>query len=377
MKPLNPIQAAVRRSGIVDPKRRAEDGDTLIEVLMTLIVMSICVVALIVAFSTGISASVDHRNLSANDTVLRSIEEAAFYQIQQSPNLLYKSCAQASDYSTITYGAPTGYTVTMNPVTYWQGGTTFNSTCVVNGPQLISLTVTNPNGSNPVPILFVVDGLGGAPASSLTLASVSPNSGGQGVTFEQLTLTGTGFVSGSKVLFVGAGVQVLSTTYVTPTTLNASISLATATAGPSTVTVQNPDGTSSNAVNFTVTAADPGLHISAISTTMGDYPPDAHNTTWDAVVTVFVENGSGTPVANVVVTGNWSTFKIGHTGASTITCTTDSTGSCGVDDGWTDQFTAGSSTPAVFTVSNLVLTGDNYTSGINNPSCACGSVSAP
>ena len=107
---------------------------------------------------------------------------------------------------------------------------------------------------------------------------------------------------------------------------------------------------------------------------------DSPNTTWDAVVTFFVVDGNNTPVSNVVVTGTWNTTKPSFT----TTCTTDSTGSCGVDDGWTDQFSAKGSIPAPPTVTftltagtGLSRSGYTYTSGSNTPACGCGSVSAP
>lgn len=359
-------------------ERYGENGDTLIEILMTLIVLSIAVVAIIIAFATGISASADHKNLAANDVLLRQAAEAAFYQIQQQPTPLYTSCAQVSDYSAVDYGSlPTGYSVQMTSVQYWDttvSPATFDGTCAVDSPQLISLKLTNTVTSSSATTTFVVDNLGGAPVTPMSCCSVNPNTEVQGSVNQILTLTGTAFASGATVTFtstvtgLSTGITVNSATFVNSTqfTLNVSVS-PTATVGSYTITVTNPGGASkTSGPIFTVTQSTlTGLHVSSMVTNLGDNPPDPHDTTWDARVTVYVENGNNQLMSGVTVNGSWSV----STNQYTTSCVTDQTGSCEVADGLIDQFppapggTPSSVTWTIFTsgsTAGLVKTGYTY-----------------
>lgn len=54
------------------PERRNEAGETLLEVLLALIILSLASVALITAFGTSVKASAEHRNLAGFDAVLAS-----------------------------------------------------------------------------------------------------------------------------------------------------------------------------------------------------------------------------------------------------------------------------------------------------------------
>ncbi len=130
-----------------DESNSSEAGDTLIEVLMTLVVASLCVVAFLVAFTTSISASAEHRKLVSLDTVLRSVSEQALSQIQQQPNPLFASCATPATYSGIGFNLPAGYTSTITSVEYWNGAS-FGPTCTTGSiaPQLIGVSVSGPLG---------------------------------------------------------------------------------------------------------------------------------------------------------------------------------------------------------------------------------------
>src|SRR5580692_9152734 len=71
----------------VSEKGRDDRGDTLIEVLMALLVLSLCALAVMIAFSTSISASQQHRDLATANIVLASASQQAIAQIQQNSNL--------------------------------------------------------------------------------------------------------------------------------------------------------------------------------------------------------------------------------------------------------------------------------------------------
>ncbi len=149
---------------------RSEAGDTLIEVLLALVVLALASVALILAFSTSISASADHRRLATANIVLDSTSQELISAIQS--NLTYfTSCSLWTAPNTpTTYfessldpnllveptsyeSTPKGpYTATIEQVMYWDNVTsspqygTFTSTCAIDVPEQITLEVTDPNG---------------------------------------------------------------------------------------------------------------------------------------------------------------------------------------------------------------------------------------
>lgn len=377
-RPLS--RAAAGRHIHAERGRHTENGDTLIEVLMTLIVLSIAVLALIIAFATGISASVDHRNLATNDAVLRQAEEEAFYQIQQqsAPAPLYMSCAPLSHYSDpiagVQFDLPSGYTVTWNSIQYWDTTTTpaqFDGTCAANSPQLISLTVKQLLNGSIATTTFVVDDLGAGPASSLTVTSVSPSSAVQGTSNLALSLSGTGFASGATAAFSGSGVTVNSATFVTPTMLDLNVSIATtASVGTDSITVTNPGGAYATGASFTVyqltTTGTTGMHVSAM-TSFNFFLP-----IWP-IVAVSVEDGSNHLMRHVTVSGTWSPSSGG--GFTTSTCVTDGSGTCYLIYGFLNFSPVPG--PVTYTVSGLVSTGYTYKPATNNPNPPVVTVNLP
>lgn len=137
--------------------RGDETGDTLIEVMMTMVIASMCVVAFLTAFTTAISASAEHRTMVSMGTVLRSASETALSQIQQQPSPLYASCATPSTYSNVAFSTPSGYSASITSVEYWNG-TAFSTSCTSGStaPQLIGVTVAGPLGTSSS-ISFTVD----------------------------------------------------------------------------------------------------------------------------------------------------------------------------------------------------------------------------
>jgi hypothetical protein len=148
-------------------RARSENGDTLIEVLMALLVLGLAGVALIGAFTTVMGASSEHRTLSTNDVVLKDFAEAATYQIQlQQPTPLFLPCATLSGtatnaapsmtYSsgasshTISFTPPINYSVQVTQVQYLYNNTTFQTASCNSAqywPQLITAIATGPKGS--------------------------------------------------------------------------------------------------------------------------------------------------------------------------------------------------------------------------------------
>jgi hypothetical protein len=121
----------------------------------------------------------------------------------------------------------------------------------------VSIRAANPNGPQSNALPFTI----GAP--TLTLTSLAPNAAAAGGPAFTLTATGTGFQSGSQVLWNGSA---LSTAFVSATQLTALIPAGlTASAGTASVTVSNPGASVlvSNALPFTITA--PVLSLTSIS----------------------------------------------------------------------------------------------------------------
>jgi len=60
-----------------------EGGDTLIELLIAIVIISLSVTALLGMLITSLTSSAEHRSLADLDTVVKSFAESATYQVQQ------------------------------------------------------------------------------------------------------------------------------------------------------------------------------------------------------------------------------------------------------------------------------------------------------
>jgi len=128
------------------------------------------------------------------------------------------------------------------------------------------ITVSNPwpGGGTSLPLTFTIDPP--PPNPTPTLTSISPTSADAGGPSFTLTVTGSGFVASSSVLWNGSH---LSTTFVDATTLSASVPAERlASVGTASISVQSPwpgGGTSSTAT-FTVTMpSQPGVTLVGVA----------------------------------------------------------------------------------------------------------------
>ncbi|MBU3955920.1 carboxypeptidase regulatory-like domain-containing protein [bacterium] len=118
---------------------------------------------------------------------------------------------------------------------------------------------------------FAVFKLSAAPSVTIvnpTVSSVSPANGAKGTTISSMTITGTGFKSGSSVSFAPVGVSVSSVTYNSSTKLTAwnVVIAAGAVSGARSVTVTNADGGFGSRANaFYVSSASTTYNISAVT----------------------------------------------------------------------------------------------------------------
>jgi type II secretory pathway pseudopilin PulG len=109
-------------------RQRNEAGETLVEIVLTIVIIGLAVTALLAGLSTAASASKAQRDLVTVDTVMRSYAEATKEAV--------RSCTNGGTY-TVVYTAPPGYAVS-------GAGTTCPST---SAAQTRTLQVSGPNGT--------------------------------------------------------------------------------------------------------------------------------------------------------------------------------------------------------------------------------------
>lgn len=129
------------RAAQVTPDDR---GETLVELLITIVLMGLVVTAVIGAIATSIYMSDVHRKQTVAGDDVRSYAEALETSVANSPSA-YKSCAQPSDYLP-TYTLTGPYTPSITAVTYWNGSS-FSATCSTDtGVQQVTLQVRSNDG---------------------------------------------------------------------------------------------------------------------------------------------------------------------------------------------------------------------------------------
>ena len=131
---LEYARAARRRVARARGRDRGEAGDTLIEVLITLVIIGIASLALLLNFSTSITSSAQYANLATADSSLRGAMEEAIYLFQSQSTTVWASCPSLQALSGTALGAPSpGYTAAVSSVT----------SCTANSTVLVGVTVTS------------------------------------------------------------------------------------------------------------------------------------------------------------------------------------------------------------------------------------------
>lgn len=120
---------------------RADRGDTLIEILVTVSILAIAVVAIVGGFGTSIFMSDTQRKEATEQTILRNYVEAV------QGMTTWVGCATPAAYTPSQVGLTgysTPYVPTATAVQYWNGSA-FTSTCSSDtGLQKITLQVQAP-----------------------------------------------------------------------------------------------------------------------------------------------------------------------------------------------------------------------------------------
>ena len=136
----------------------SEAGDTLIEVLLAVVILSLAVVALMGALVTSIASSAEHRSLSDIDSVLKGYAENAKYDIELQGSPAYAPCASVTsttyngaviDQPTLPPAPPTWSPPYIVKIQYWNNATAAYDTsasCVSTDYEFLTLGATAPNG---------------------------------------------------------------------------------------------------------------------------------------------------------------------------------------------------------------------------------------
>ncbi len=179
---------------------------------------------------------------------------------------------------------------------------------------LRTVTVTNPDaGTGSLANGFTVN-------AAPNVESISPSARAKGTGTQNVTIKGSGFVSGAEASFSGSGVTVNSTSFKSSTELTASITISSsAGTGPRTVTVTNPDEGSGSLTNgFTVNAAP---NVEALTPSAGDR---GGTETVTIKGTGFV-SGAATTFSGTGITVNSTTFQSATELTASITISSSAT----------------------------------------------------
>jgi prepilin-type N-terminal cleavage/methylation domain-containing protein len=98
----------------------SEDGFSLAELLVTIVLVSVTFVAILTGLMTTIRVSASHRTQATTDAVVRS---AAEWVKDMSHNPYRTTCNGPAMYSLNGLAMPTGYSATIRRVEYWDGAT--------------------------------------------------------------------------------------------------------------------------------------------------------------------------------------------------------------------------------------------------------------
>ena len=150
-----------------------QGGETLIEVLIGVVIISITAATLLGALIVTLTSSGEHRSLANLDTVLRSSAETVTCDLELQPcdasapgsasGPWFGNCASVTSTTytvprapTQTFVFPSGYNLTVTGIQYWNSNssqfvTDTSSSCQANpneqtGYQLLTLSGTAPNG---------------------------------------------------------------------------------------------------------------------------------------------------------------------------------------------------------------------------------------
>lgn len=98
----------------------ADRGETLVELIVTIAVMGLAVVAIVGAIANSIMLSALHRKQTTAGVYVRAYSEAVETKVATAP---YVPCAAPGDYASVAPPPPAGFTSSITAVAYWNGST--------------------------------------------------------------------------------------------------------------------------------------------------------------------------------------------------------------------------------------------------------------
>jgi prepilin-type N-terminal cleavage/methylation domain-containing protein len=135
---------------------RGEAGFSLPEIILTIAIVGIAFAAILGGMATSIVVSDVHRKQATADALARSAAEAVKDQA-----VAYVSCAGPNAYADALPAAPSGYSVSITAVAYWDGTSsnpmTFSGTCPSpdRGAQRITVVARSTDGRASETLEFV------------------------------------------------------------------------------------------------------------------------------------------------------------------------------------------------------------------------------
>ena len=127
---------------------RGERGETLVELLVTVVIMGSAIVALVAGVATAIASSDTHRQDATAEGVLRAFAERTV----DPRDVPYVDCATTASYSTTPTGftAPSGWSLSITGVSYLQADKSYSGACPSPdlGAQQITLRAVSPHTKN-------------------------------------------------------------------------------------------------------------------------------------------------------------------------------------------------------------------------------------
>ena len=124
------------------PEADRDRGETLLELLIALTIMSIAVVAIVGGLLAGVAVSDIHRKQSTAGAAVRDYAENVEKFVAGAG---YTSCAAPSAYSpgAVGFTAPSGYAASAVAVRYWSGTAWVASPCTDVGLQELTVQVAS------------------------------------------------------------------------------------------------------------------------------------------------------------------------------------------------------------------------------------------
>jgi type II secretory pathway pseudopilin PulG len=127
------------------PELRDERGDTLIELLITVVIMGLAVVAILGAIANSVALSAAHRKQAVAGAYIRAYAEAVESAVAGSPSK-YSACAGTSTYASVYSPPDAHYQASVTKVRYWKADGFSDSCGPDTGVQLVYLKIATTDG---------------------------------------------------------------------------------------------------------------------------------------------------------------------------------------------------------------------------------------